>query len=158
MGFTVHNGTVAASPSTVWNSCFEPMKWETWDPDVKCLESGSGTDSNLELADGRTFYFVMKSGKKLKATLEITKNQRLSYLGCFWGNNGKFEAEILLKATGEDKTDIQYTFGLNGCLGSVLAGITTKSINEGMQKSMENIIRISEDAQKTIREEASQSS
>ena len=29
------SATVAATPDTIWQTCFEPMKWEQWDPDCE---------------------------------------------------------------------------------------------------------------------------
>lgn len=36
------SATVRATPATIWSSCFEPMKWESWDPDLRELKDVSG--------------------------------------------------------------------------------------------------------------------
>jgi len=121
------------------------MKWESWDPDLKCLEKAPNSP-----IDGSTFTFVMKTGKRIKATLEATENERLGYLASFWGSSGKLECEILLVEKERGMTEIQYSFGLLGCVGSLWRSVISKTITIGVEKGLANIIKISEDAQKAI--------
>ena len=33
------SATCKATPETIWNTVFEPMKWESWDPDLNAVSA-----------------------------------------------------------------------------------------------------------------------
>lgn len=51
---------VAATPKIIWETCFAPMKWELWDPDMEKMVNVNGDGVN----DGTEVKFYMKDGKK----------------------------------------------------------------------------------------------
>jgi len=65
------SATVKATPETIWSTCFEPMKWESWDPDLNAVSDVS-TDCCEE---GTTCVFEMKDGSNIPITLSnVEKN------------------------------------------------------------------------------------
>ena len=139
-----------ATPSTIWLTCFDHMKLEIWDTDVKQVLNVSGGCET-----GTTFIFDMKSGQKIKCTLfDVIKNERLTFKGSFLGGLGNFEGTIKLTPTESSTevdspitTKIDYKFGFGGFMGPLLNLMAGKEAEHGTKQGLENMIQLSEEAQ-----------
>eukprot|EP00568_Trieres_chinensis_P008787 CAMPEP_0183307270 /NCGR_PEP_ID=MMETSP0160_2-20130417/17233_1 /TAXON_ID=2839 ORGANISM="Odontella Sinensis, Strain Grunow 1884" /NCGR_SAMPLE_ID=MMETSP0160_2 /ASSEMBLY_ACC=CAM_ASM_000250 /LENGTH=162 /DNA_ID=CAMNT_0025470823 /DNA_START=181 /DNA_END=669 /DNA_ORIENTATION=- len=162
MAPVVRSSDVKASPSTIWSSCFSDMKWEKWDPDVTEMIDVEGG-----LTEGGTFQFVMKEGpvKTCPCRLSnVVKDKSLTFSGSAMGGMLTFEGtfELVPKEGGEEDTattttatttTVNYTFGMEGCLGSLVSMANPKAIVEGTEAGLANVVRISEEGQKKADEE-----
>ena len=120
------------------------MKWETWDSDVEKLDNVSG-----ECVNGTTMDFHMKTGSIVTCTLSnVVLNKSLTFSGTAAGGLMKFEGDIRLEPV-EDSTKVDYTFGLSGVVGSVFQLFKSKYVIGGTETGLENIVRMSEEAQKS---------
>lgn len=137
---------VVATPSTIWKTCFAPMKWELWDPDLKELTEVSGACVN-----GTTMNFIMQTGQVVPVTLSnVVQNQSLTFSGKMALGLVKFEGTVVLSSSSEStKTNVDYTFGISGCIGSIISKATWKDIVEGTENGLKNIVKLSEEAQKS---------
>jgi len=120
------------------------MKWETWDPDVTCLEN---TDEGC--IEGAKPIFVMKSGgMKVPMTLKnVKKDETLTFEGSYKGVYFKGDVE-LVPGEDEGKTLIKYSFELSGILGALFGFFNKKAVVVGTEKGLENMVTLSEEAQK----------
>jgi carbon monoxide dehydrogenase subunit G len=140
----VRETNVKATPATIWKAAFEPMKWETWDPDVERLEEVSGSCVN-----GTSFLFVMKEGpvKKIPVTLsDIKENETLRFSGAAIGGLMKFDGFIEISEVDATTSKVKYTFDMTGFLGSVVAKLNPAPVVGGVEKGIENIKTLSEEA------------
>ncbi len=138
------SATVKASPETIWNTCFEDMKWEKWDPDL--VEMKDTADGCKE---GATCTFTMKNGMDVPTVLSnVKKNESITFTST--GLKG------LLKGTGSivispiddgSSSKVDYTFELSGAVGSVIDLVHHKASVEGTEHGLENIVKLSEEAQ-----------
>jgi hypothetical protein len=136
-----------ATPQTIWKTCFEPMKWESWDPDVKELKDVSGPCMN-----GTTMNFVMVTGPSPMCTLSnVVENSALTFSGKMAGGAVKFAGTILLTPEPDDsgKTTVDYTFEISGCVGAIASRFKSKDIIGGTESGLANIVRLSEEAQRS---------
>ena len=159
-------GKTRASAQHVWKTCFAPMKWESWDPDLIGMKDVSGPCET-----GTTFTFIMKEGGKEFSSVidEAEENRYISFTSSMFCGCVKLTGEIALKPqpNGEG-TEIEYGFETHGCLGYVcnlqtipsslslqththththrwiIAGAISKHIEEGVEGGLGNIIYISE--------------
>lgn len=141
----VRTATASAKPSTIWQACFVPMKWQEWDVDIKNLEDVQGGGCK----QGGTFVIVMTNGEsKAKTTLSnVEENQSLTYSGAFYGGLAAFQGDFLLEQDGPQKTKITYTFEMKGILGAIVGMLKSEWIVHGTEKGLENIVRLSEAAE-----------
>lgn len=145
----VRECTVKATPSVIWKTCFTPMKWEMWDPDIVGLE-----DVNGNCANGTTFTFIMKEGsiQKIPAALsDVKENESVRFVGAVLGGTMKFDGFIEISSTPSSPTDggetnVKYTFDMFGPLGSVVNWLNPKPVTGGVEKGLENIKNLSEAA------------
>lgn len=135
-----------ATPSTIWASCFEPMKWETWDEDIVETENVVGGCTN-----GATCVFVMNEksgGMKVPVLIDgVRENEALTFSGSYgiWGMM-KFKGAIDLKEVDERKTEVVYCFEIFGWAGPVINMLNQRAIVGGTESGLANIVRISEEA------------
>ena len=119
------------------------MKWEIWDADVEKVLDPSGGCEN-----GTTFVFHMKSGQKINCILtNVIMNEQLTFQGPFLGGAGNFSGTVQLIPEGKDTTKIDYTFGWGGFLAPLLNLVAGKPAKEGTRVGLENMVRLSEEAQ-----------
>ncbi|KAL3907644.1 MAG: hypothetical protein SGILL_008788, partial [Bacillariaceae sp.] len=124
-------------------TCFADMKWESWDTDVEKVLDPSGGCEN-----GTTFTFHMKSGQMVKCTLSnVVKHESLTFRGPFLGGTANFEGTVKLTPEDATTTKIDYTFGFGGFFGPVLGFVAQTAASEGTQHGLENMIRMSAEAQ-----------
>lgn len=98
------SATVAATPETIWNTCFEHMKWETWDPDLTEVKDVSGACEN-----GTTCVFAMKDGSNFPITLSNTeKYKSLNFAGGVFGGIVSAEGKIVISAVDAANSKIDY--------------------------------------------------
>jgi len=135
-----------ASPKTIWNKCFAPMTWETWDPDVEKLEEVTSNADGEKLYDGTKFTFCMKTGIKAPCTVEMKEHELLVFRGAFFMGTASFEGKILLSPEGKDSTKVTYSFGMEGIIGGLVGRLNKKAVVEGTEKGLENIVKLSEEA------------
>jgi hypothetical protein len=135
--------TCKATPETIWETCFSHMKWENWDTDVEAVLEPSGGCEN-----GTTFIFHMKSGGKINCTLkDVIHNETLTFTGPFLGGMGRFDGTVRLIKEDATTTKIDYTFGWGGLLSPLLTLVAGKPAMEGTKTGLENMVRLSEEAQ-----------
>lgn len=137
---------VKAYPSHIWKTCFAPMKWEEWDPDVEALEDISG-----ECADGTTFTFVMidDTVKRIPVTLsDVKENETVRFAGAAVGGLMKFDGFIRIEpkegTDGCSSSIIEYSFCMFGLLGSVVNYMKPDVVLSGVEKGLENMKSIAE--------------
>ena len=100
------SANVAATPETIWNTCFVPMKLESWDPDLKDMIDVTGGCEN-----GTTCTFVMKDGLNVPTTLSnVEKNKSLTFSGGMAGGLLKFEGNILITPVDASNSKIDYKY------------------------------------------------
>eukprot|EP00560_Eucampia_antarctica_P000031 CAMPEP_0197833382 /NCGR_PEP_ID=MMETSP1437-20131217/18862_1 /TAXON_ID=49252 ORGANISM="Eucampia antarctica, Strain CCMP1452" /NCGR_SAMPLE_ID=MMETSP1437 /ASSEMBLY_ACC=CAM_ASM_001096 /LENGTH=114 /DNA_ID=CAMNT_0043437405 /DNA_START=82 /DNA_END=423 /DNA_ORIENTATION=+ len=105
---------VKSTPVTIWSACFEQMKWDVWDPDVKEMKDVSGGCVN-----GTTFVFVMHDGSMIPMELRnVVNNTSLSAFGSIKGGAIKLELDIVISPIDASNSNINYIFQLKGCLGT----------------------------------------
>ena len=107
------SANVAATPETIWNTCFVPMKWESWDPDLKDMIDVTGGCEN-----GTTCTFVMKDGNNIPTTLSnVDTNKSLTFSGGMAGGLLKFEGNILITPVdaSNSKIDYKYVYSIQCC-------------------------------------------
>ena len=135
--------TCKATPKTIWETCFTHMKWEVWDEDVEQVLEPSGGCEN-----GTTFIFHMKTGQKILCTLDsVVQHEKLTFQGPFLGGAGKFSGTVQLIPETDTTTNIDYTFGWGGFLSPLLNLFAGKPAEEGTRAGLENMVRLSEEAQ-----------
>merc|ERR1719296_35077 len=95
--------------------------------------------------------FHMKTGSVLLCTLSnVAENKSLTFSGSAVGGLMKFEGIIHLEPTDDDSTTkVKYSFGMSGAVGSVFQYIQSKYVVGGTETGLENIVRMSEEAQKS---------
>lgn len=139
-----YTDTCKATPETIWETCFADMKWESWDADVEQVLDVSGGCEN-----GTTFTFKMKTGQKIKCTLsEVVKNQSVTFSGPVLPlGAGIFSGTILVIPIDDEQTKIDYIFSFEGLFGWFFNFVANKPADKGTKEGLENMIRISEEAQ-----------
>lgn len=120
------------------------MKWEIWDADVKAVLEPSGGCEN-----GTTFIFEMKSGQKVNCIIsDVVQHESIKFSGGMFGGKANFVGIVQLKPTQTaGETTVDYTFGVGGLYGPVISMVAKKDIEEGTEKGLQNIVRLSEEAQ-----------
>lgn len=137
------SGVAKALPKTVWNTCFAPMRWESWDEDVTCLKDVSGP-----CKDGTTFLFVMKDGYEATTVLrDVKPNRSLTFSGSMMGGWTKFTGTVRLIPDGPSQTKVDYTFQMTGFLGRIVGFAAKSKVVQGTEHGLKNIIRLSEAAE-----------
>mmetsp|Transcript_21210 Transcript_21210/g.30358 ORF Transcript_21210/g.30358 Transcript_21210/m.30358 type:complete len:146 (-) Transcript_21210:139-576(-) len=139
------SATVAATPSTIWETCFAPMKWETWDPDVlEVKDVSSGCE------DGCTCVFAMKDGNDIPITLSnVKKNESVDFSGGALGGLLSAEGKVLITVVDDATSKIDYSFELKGFLGAIVGVVKKKECVEGTEDGLANMVKLSEAAQKS---------
>jgi len=138
------SATVAATPTTIWETCFAPMKWESWDPDLAEVKDVSGA-----CEDGCKCVFAMKDGNDIPIELSnVKKNESVDFSGGGLGGLLKAEGKVLISAVDDATSKIDYSFELKGLLGSIVAVIKKKECVEGTEGGLANMVKLSEAAQK----------
>ena len=139
------SATVKATPETIWSMCFEPMKWESWDPDLNEVKDVS-TDSCEE---GTTCIFAMKDGSNIPITLSnVEKNKSVDFKGSVGGGIIRAEGKVLITPIDTATSKIDYSFALLGFIGSIVSMIKKKEVVGGTQGGLDNMVKLSEEAQK----------
>lgn len=147
--FTAH--AVAATPETIWRTCIEPMKWESWDPDLREVRDVSGNGLCME---STTCTFAMKDGQDLPIKLtNVIINESVDFNGCFM--NGLIRAEgkvrIMPNANADSSlstSQIKYSFELLGVVGMLAMMFKKNEVVDGTRVGLDNMVRISEEAQR----------
>lgn len=140
------SAVAGATPSVVWSSCFEPMKWETWDEDIVATENVVGG-----CTEGATCVFVMNEktgGMKVPVLIDgVRENESLTFSGSY-GILGmmKFKGTINLQEVDEGKTEVNYCFEIFGWAGPVINMVNHRAIVDGTESGLANIVKISEGA------------
>jgi len=146
----VYESDVKATPATIWKACFAEMKFEKWDPDVEKLEEISG-----ECVNGTTFFFVMKEGpvKKIPCELsDVKENERLIFSGKAMTGLMKFSGLVEITTKDTINSHIKYSFTMEGMVGNILAKLKPAVMEKGTEKGLENMVKLSEEAQRNENE------
>ena len=140
------SGTANANIDTVWKTCFVPMKWESWDPDVKEMKNVSGG-----LGIDSTFTFVMNDGAEFQTRLVDVLDEK-SHKALIFSTSlvcGLLELRGEIELTERSEvTEIQYNFSIGGCMACVASSNTRieQEIVNGVKVGLANIIDMSEKA------------
>ncbi len=98
------SSTVSATPETIWETCFVPMKWEEWDPDLNEVKEASGG-----CEDGTTCIFAMKDGNDIPITLSnVVANKSLTFSGGMLGGMIGAEGKVLITPVDAKTSTIDY--------------------------------------------------
>jgi len=121
------------------------MKWEQWDPDLIEVKDVSGG-----CVDGTTCVFAMKNGSDVPITLcDVVENESLTFKGSAAGGMLSCVGTIKISKVDNKTSKIDYTFEISGCVGFLLSTFNNKVVVEGTEHGLENIVKLSEEAQKT---------
>jgi hypothetical protein len=85
-------------------------------------------------------------GMKIPCVLSgVTKNEGLTFTGKF----GPISCIGIIALTPEDtdKTKIDYSFSLEGCLGAIVGVLNKKGVVGGTEVGLANMVSLSEEAQ-----------
>eukprot|EP00533_Pseudo-nitzschia_delicatissima_P014687 CAMPEP_0197283926 /NCGR_PEP_ID=MMETSP1432-20130617/25180_1 /TAXON_ID=44447 /ORGANISM="Pseudo-nitzschia delicatissima, Strain UNC1205" /LENGTH=146 /DNA_ID=CAMNT_0042750925 /DNA_START=50 /DNA_END=490 /DNA_ORIENTATION=+ len=138
------SSSVSATPETIWETCFVPMKWEEWDPDLNEVKDASGG-----CEDGMTCVFAMKDGNDIPITLkDVVPNKSLTFSGGMLGGAIGATGIVLITPVDATTSKIDYSFELSGCLGGIFGKLNAKAIVEGTEGGLANMVKLSEEAQK----------
>mmetsp|Transcript_4184 Transcript_4184/g.9107 ORF Transcript_4184/g.9107 Transcript_4184/m.9107 type:complete len:187 (+) Transcript_4184:155-715(+) len=138
---------VAATPKIIWETCFAPMKWELWDPDMEKMVNVNGDGVN----DGTEVKFYMKDGKKIKISLANCIKYQSVYFSGKYGTCMPATSKIQIipiEDSEKIQTEIVYSFELNGCVGSCVTAMYEPMLVNGTEVGLCNIKKLSEKAQK----------
>lgn len=139
------SATVAATPTTIWEACFAHMKWQIWDPDLAEVKDVSGGCAN-----GTTCTFAMKDGNNIPIKLSnVKKNESVDFAGGMLGGMLRAEGKVLISTVNDTTSKIDYSFELQGLLGSIVSVIKKKECVEGTEGGLANMVKLSEEAQKS---------
>ena len=139
------SATVAATPATIWETCFAPMKWESWDPDLKEVKDSSGG-----CEEGTTCIFEMNDGTNFPIKLSnVKKNESVDFSGSGAGGMIKAVGKVVISPVDCSTSKIDYSFELKGLIGSIVAFVKKKECVEGTEGGLENMVKLSEEAQKS---------
>ena len=152
MGLVERESLCAASASTIWDTCFRNMKWDSWDPDVERMED---IDESSVLKEGATATFVMEKssgGSKFPImAVDVEENKAFTFKGGMLGGMVKVLGIIVLEEKeGENETLVKYTFSMTGLVGTAVAALTSKAIVGGTEGGLANIVKLSEEAQQKM--------
>ena len=138
------SATVAATPETIWQTCFASMKWESWDPDLDAV-----TDASGGCEEGTTCIFAMKDGNKIPIKLSnVEKNKSVDFSGgMFYGLLGA-EGKVQISSIDDATSKIDYSFELKGFIGSIVSVVKKRECVEGTEGGLANMVKLSEEAQK----------
>mmetsp|Transcript_21547 Transcript_21547/g.35647 ORF Transcript_21547/g.35647 Transcript_21547/m.35647 type:complete len:92 (+) Transcript_21547:289-564(+) len=85
-------------------------------------------------------------GMKIPCILSgVKKNESLTFTGKL--GPIKCIGVVLLTPEGSDKTKIDYSFVLEGCVGSIMTMFNSKAIVGGTEVGLANMVSLSEEAQ-----------
>jgi Polyketide cyclase / dehydrase and lipid transport len=144
MGPYIKECEVKASPATIWEACFAPMTWETWDPDVAHIENVSGG-----LVTGTSFEFIMKEGpvKNIPVVLtDVKEHEVIKYVGSVLKGAMKFDSLVEIFQLDAHTSRVRYSFDMFGVLGSTVNYLNPKAVTNGVDGGLANIKRLSEEA------------
>lgn len=143
---------VAATPETIWRTCFEYMNWESWDPDLREVRDVSGDGRCHE---GTSCTFCMNDGQDIPITLtNVIPNESVDFGGGFLRGTIRAEGKVRIAAKGavsEDHaptSEIKYSFELLGFVGMLVTMLKKKQVVEGTRVGLDNMVKMSEEAQK----------
>ena len=141
------SATVSATPETIWSTCFEQVKeWHAWDPDLKAVNDVSGDGTCQE---GTTCTFAMNDGSNIPITLtNVTKNKSVDFKGGVLGGIVRAEGKVLITKVDSTTSKIDYSFEMLGFVGSLVAMVKKKEVVAGTQGGLDNMVKMSEEAQK----------
>mmetsp|Transcript_50506 Transcript_50506/g.107588 ORF Transcript_50506/g.107588 Transcript_50506/m.107588 type:complete len:150 (-) Transcript_50506:257-706(-) len=141
------SATVAATPETIWQTCFERMEhWALWDPDLKEVKDVSGSGSCEE---GTTCVFAMNDGSNPPMTLSnVEKNKSVDFKGSFLGGVIKAEGKVRINPVDSSTSKLDYSFQLLGLAGPLVSMLMKKAVIGGTQGGLDNMVKMSEEAQK----------
>ncbi|CAK9008754.1 unnamed protein product [Durusdinium trenchii] len=131
---------IAASPETIWTYLGQLERWPEWDADIKSISDVQGG-----LVEGGSFMLHME-GVSVPITIKDLKEQQgfrwvgLAMCGCLTCE-GVFQLQVL----GNQRTNLEYSFGLGSCLGCVLSTVKRKEIVTGTEVGLANIKKFTEE-------------
>jgi hypothetical protein len=100
------SSNVAATPETIWETCFAHMKWELWDTDLNAVKDVSG-DGGCE--EGTTCIFAMADGNDIPITLSnVAKNQSVDFKGGILGGMVRAEGKVRITTIDSMNSKIDY--------------------------------------------------
>jgi hypothetical protein len=138
------SATVAATPATIWQTCFAPMKWESWDPDLKAV-----TDVSGGCEEGASCNFAMNDGSDIPMTLSnVEENKSLDFKGSVLFGIVRAEGKVRIAPVDDATSKIDYSFELLGFAGSVVTALKRSEVVEGTKGGLDNMVKMSEEAQK----------
>mmetsp|Transcript_13693 Transcript_13693/g.29417 ORF Transcript_13693/g.29417 Transcript_13693/m.29417 type:complete len:96 (-) Transcript_13693:265-552(-) len=93
----------------------------------------------------------MNDGSNIPITLSnVVKNKSVDFKGGMLGGAVGAEGKVMITPIVEDssKSKIEYSFELKGLFGSIVAFLKKKECVEGTKGGLDNMVKLSEEAQK----------
>lgn len=118
------------------------MKFESWDPDITELQNVTGP-----CVKGTKFMYIMADGAYVPCSLtDVQKYKSITFEGLAISGSMGFIGKIILTPKSQAHTGLKYVFGLKGCMGTIITLFNSGTIRQGMEKGLENMVRLSEEA------------
>ena len=136
---------VNAPASTIWKTCFEDLEFDKWDPDLKEISN----KSTEKCEEGTKMTFVMKDGNILPMVLSnVKENESMTFAGGVLMNTLFGVGAFILTPVEDDlnKTKVDYSFELRGCLGVMLSVVNKDGLIAGTEHGLANVKEMSEKA------------
>ena len=119
------------------------LRWETWDHNLRQLRDVSGG-----CEDGTTCVFVPKDGHEFQFTLsDVEKHKTLTFSGVAAWGTVRCEGRVRITPVDRFSTKLEYSFGISGSVGFVVALLRTDDVVTGTEAGLANMVRLSEQAQ-----------
>lgn len=135
----------AATPETIWRTCFEPMKWEQWDPDLREVKDVSG-DGRCE--EGTTCIFAMNDGQEIPITMtNVVRNKSVDFRGGFLRGAIRAEGKVRITPVDPSTSEIYYSFELSGFVGMLVTMLKRREVVGGTKGGLDNMVKLAEEAQ-----------
>ncbi|KAL3822758.1 hypothetical protein ACHAXA_009632 [Cyclostephanos tholiformis] len=135
----------AATPETIWRTCIEPMKWESWDPDLREVKEVSG---NGKCEEGTTCIFAMNDGQDVPVTItNVVRDKSVDFGGAFLKGTIRAEGKLRIRPIDTSTSEIYYSFELLGLVGMLVTMVKRKDVVGGTKGGLDNIVKLSEEAQ-----------
>mmetsp|Transcript_5907 Transcript_5907/g.10152 ORF Transcript_5907/g.10152 Transcript_5907/m.10152 type:complete len:113 (+) Transcript_5907:247-585(+) len=99
--------------------------------------------------EGATCIFAMNDGSNIPIILSnVEKNKNVDFKGCVFGGIVRAEGKVMISPVDSSTSKIDYSFEMKGFVGSIVAKLKKKEVVEGTQGGLDNMVKMSEEAQK----------
>uniref|UniRef100_A0A7S1G304 Coenzyme Q-binding protein COQ10 START domain-containing protein n=2 Tax=Corethron hystrix TaxID=216773 RepID=A0A7S1G304_9STRA len=141
----VHRSDVIqAPPEAVWSYLSVPKNWPEWDPDITSIVEGDGTDEAV-MVEGSKMAVQFSNGMAGTCNFPVAEPHKF----CRWEFSffaGLMKGIGTFTLTPQESDDgtvtkFDYTFSMEGFVGSIMSVVGNKAIIEGTENGLANIAK-----------------